>query len=80
MHRIHQESKFLEVRHVKSHRSKKEKQTLSLFERLVTEGNGRADELAKDGTMLDGGEMVQRRASTVQQKRVEVVRGIEVCS
>ena len=42
------------------------------YERFVTEGNGRADELAKDGAMLDGGDTVQIRASTVQQRREEV--------
>ena len=35
------------VEHVKAHRSKKEKQEMSLFERFVTEGIGRTDELAK---------------------------------
>ena len=69
--RIHQEGVRLEVEHVKAHRSKKEVQEMKLFERFVTEGNERADELAKDGAMLDGGEMAQKRASTVQQGREE---------
>ena len=51
--RIHQEGVLLEVEHVKAHRSKKEVQEMKLFERFVTEGNERADELAKDGAMLD---------------------------
>ena len=36
---------------------------------LVTKGNEKADELAKDGVMMDGGVMAQIRASTVQQKK-----------
>ena len=43
----------------------------AFFERFLTEGNERADELAKYGAMLDGREMMQIRASTVQQKREE---------
>ena len=45
---------------------------MRLFERFVTEGNERVDKRAKDGAMLDGGEMAQIRASTVQHKREEV--------
>ena len=70
--RIHQEGALLEVEHVKAHLSKKDVQEMKLFERCVTEGNERADEFAKDGAMLDGGEMAQKRASTVQQRRKEV--------
>ena len=69
--RIHQEGVLLEVEHVKAHRSKKEVQEMKLFEGFVTEGNERADEFEKDGAMLDGGEMAQKRASTVQQGREE---------
>ena len=65
---IRQEGTRLEVRHVKAHRSKKEKQEMSLFERFVTEVNERAEELA-DGAMSDGGERAQMRASIVQQKK-----------
>ena len=39
---------------------------------VVTEGNERADELARDGAMLDGRDMAQIRASTVQQRREEL--------
>ena len=56
----------------KTHRSEKDKQHMSLFEKFVTEGNANADEVAKDGAMLDGGEVAQIRASTVQQRREEV--------
>ena len=47
----------MEIEHVKAHRSKKERQQMSLFERLITEGNEKADELAKEGAMLDGGDV-----------------------
>ena len=53
----------------KAHRSKKEMQSVSLFENFITEGNEKADELAKEGAMLDGGDMAQVRVSTVQQER-----------
>ena len=43
-----------------------------LFEKFVTEVNVKADDLAKDGAMMDGGGMAQIRATTVQQKREEV--------
>ena len=48
---------------VKTHRSKKEMQRMSLFEKFITEGNCKSDELAKEGAMLDGGGMahVQER-------------------
>ena len=38
LHRVHQ-GLLVEVEHVKAHRSKKEKQQMSLFEKFVTEGN-----------------------------------------
>ena len=59
-------------KHVKAHRSKKEKQQMSLFEQFITEGNEKANELANDGAMMDGGEMAKMRTSTVQQKREDV--------
>ena len=55
--RVLQEGILLEVEHVQAHRTKKEKQDMTLFERFVTEGDERADELAKDGSMTDGAEM-----------------------
>ena len=57
IHRVHQEGIFVEVELVKAHRSKKEKQQRALFEKQITEGNEKADELAKDGAMMDKGEM-----------------------
>ena len=46
----------LKVAPVKADRSKKEKWEMPLFERFVTKGSQRTDELAKDGAMVDGGE------------------------
>ena len=71
---IHQEGVQQEPEHVKAHRSKKEKQEMSLLKWFVTEGNERADELAKDGAMLNGGEMAQMEASTAQQKGRKFMR------
>ena len=49
---VHQEGILLEIEHVKAHRSKKEKQDMSLFfDSFCTEGNERADEPAKDGAI-----------------------------
>ena len=53
----------------KAHRYKKEMQQMSLFERFIAEGNEKAEEIAKEGAMLDGGNMAQVRVSTVQQER-----------
>ena len=43
----------VEVEHVKAHRTKKAKKEMSHFEKFVTEGNGKADDLANAGAMLD---------------------------
>ena len=75
VHRSHQEGVFLEVVHVKAHRSKKEKQQLTRFQRFVKEGDEEADELAQDG-----GEMGQIRGSTVQQKKRGGFCGFAECS
>ena len=45
---------------------------MSVFENFVKDGNEKADQLAKEGAMLDGGFMAQARANTVQQEREEV--------
>ena len=65
------------VEHVKAHRTKKEKKEMSHFERFVTEGNEKADELAKAGAMLDEGFMAEAIAETVQQEREEVYAALE---
>ena len=59
----------VEVEHVKAHRTKKDKKEMSHFEKFVTEGNEKADELAKEGAMLDEGCTAEARAKTVQQDR-----------
>ena len=43
----------VEVEHVEAHRTKNGKKFLSHVEKFVTEGNEKADELAKAGAMLD---------------------------
>ena len=47
---------------------------MSLFEKCVTAGHEKADELAKDGARMDTGGMAQIRASTVQQRRERSAR------
>ena len=63
---------LVEVEHVKTHRSEKERQQMSHFQKFVTEGNEKADELAKEGAVMDGGVMALIRASVVEQEREEV--------
>ena len=50
-----------------AYRTKKGKMTK--FERFVTEGNEKADELAEAGAMLDEGFMAKVRAGTIKQER-----------
>ena len=57
---------------MKAHRTEKDKNDMSHFEKLVTDGSEKAEELAKAGAMLDGGFMAQTRAKTVHQERGEV--------
>ena len=45
---------------------------MSHFEKFVTWGNRKADELAKAGAMLDEGFMAEARTKTVQKEREEV--------
>ena len=61
---------LVEVDHVKAHRTKKDKKDMPHFEKFATEGNEKADELAKAGAMLDEGFIAETRAKTVQQDRV----------
>ena len=56
---------------MKAHRTKKEMQQVSVFERFIAKGNEKSDEFAQEGAMIDGGLMAQVRASTVQQEREE---------
>ena len=46
----------MEVEHVTAHRSKKEKQQMSLFEHFITECNAKADQVATYGAIMDGGQ------------------------
>ena len=59
----------MEVEHVKAQRTKKEKRKMTQFGRFVTEGNEKADELAKAGAMMDEGFMAEARAETMKQER-----------
>ena len=63
----------MEVARVKTHRTKKEKENMTQFERFVTEGNEKADELAKAGAMLKKGFVAEVRADTVKQGEREEV-------
>ena len=55
MNRLAVRDVAIEVEHVKPHLTNKEKQCMSRLEKFVTEGNEKADELAKEGAMLDEG-------------------------
>ena len=50
---------------------------MSQFERFVTEGNEKADEVAKAGAMLDGGFVSEARAETMKQEREEVYAALQ---
>ena len=67
----------VEVEHVKAHCTKKEKKEMSHSEKFVTEGNEKADDLAKAVAMLDEGFMAQARAETMQQDREEVYAALQ---
>ena len=60
-----------------SHRTKKDKKEMSHFEKFVTEGNEKADELAKEGAMLDEGYMAELTAKTVKQEREEAYAALQ---
>ena len=62
----------MEVKHVQAHRTEKDKQEMSQFEKFVADGNEKANELAKAGAMMDEGFMAETRAKSVQQKREKV--------
>ena len=70
--------KFLvEVHHVEAHHAEQDKKEMSHFEKFVTDGNEKADELAKAGAMLDGGFMAQTRSKTFQQEREGVYEALQ---
>ena len=60
-----------------AHRTKKAKKHMSQFEKFVTEGNEKADELAKAGAMLDEGHMAEAKAETAQQEREDVYAALQ---
>ena len=81
LHLLTSKEMLVEVEHVKAHRTKKEKKEMSQFEKCVTEGNEKADELAKAGAMLDEGFMSETRAKKVRQERERRgVCSLAVCS
>ena len=60
---------LVEVEHATAHRTEKDKKEMWHFGKFVTDGNEKADELAKAGAMLDDGFMAQVRANTLQQQQ-----------
>ena len=58
----------MEVAHVKGHRTKKEIEKMTQFERFVIEGSEKADELAKAGAMLDEGLWQKRELKLCSRK------------
>ena len=69
---------LVEVAHVRAHRTKKEKEKMTKFERFVTEGNEKADEMAKAGAMMDESFMAEARAETMKKDGGGVC-GFPVC-
>ena len=64
---------LVEVQHVKKHITRRKKRKICrIFEKFTTEGNEKADELAKGGALLDTGFMAEARPETMQQEREEV--------
>ena len=53
------------------------KGNMSQFERFVTEGTEKADELAKEGALLDKEFTAEARAETMQQEREEVYAALQ---
>ena len=62
----------MEAERVKAHRTEKDKKEMSHFKKFVTQGNEKADDLAKECTLLDEKFMAQTRAKTIKQEREEV--------
>ena len=69
LHYLAERGILVEVEHVKAHPTKKEKKEMSHFEKFVTEGNEKADEMAKAGATLDRGFVADARAVTVQERQ-----------
>ena len=62
---------------LKPHRTEKERQHVSLVEKILTAGNEKVDEVAKEGAILDGRLKAQARVSTVRQEREEVFAALQ---
>ena len=77
LHRLAARVIVVEVEHFKARRTKKDKKDIAHVEKFVTEGNEKADELAKAGAMLDEGFMTEARAEAVQQDREEVYAALQ---
>ena len=69
-----------EVEHVKAHRTEKDKKEVSHFEKLVTDGNEKADERAKAGAMRDEGFMTKVRAKNGPAGKRRSVCSPALCS
>ena len=74
LHLLVSEEMLVEVEDVKAH---KERKDMSRFERFVTDGNEKADELAKAGAMPDEGFMAETRAKAAPQGREEVCAALQ---
>ena len=80
LHLLALEETWVDVEHVKAHRTEKDKKEMTHFEKFVTDGSEEADELAKAGAMMGEGFMAQTRAKTVQQEREEVYAALHAVS
>ena len=67
---------LVEVEHVGTPHEERKKD-MSHFEKFITEGNEKADELAKGGALLDKEFMKEARAETMQQEREEVYAAMQ---
>ena len=77
MHLLVSKEILVGVEHVMAHRTNKVKKKMSQFDKFVTQGNEKADELAKEGAVLDEGFMAETRAKTVQQEREEIFAALQ---
>ena len=67
----------MEVEHVKAHRTKKNKKNVSQFEKFVTEGNEKADELPKDESKDSLGGARRGVRSLAVRSRLSLLGGVE---
>ena len=66
------------MKHVKAHRAEKEKKVMTKEQSFVVEENGKADELAKERSEVDDGQLAAARASTVKQMRKQIYASIGI--